>query len=152
MITIESLDKIQKAAKEFIEVLKEIAPEHKTDIIASGMNIGFYGEMGVGKTTFIKALCHELGVIDNVNSPTFAIVNEYHTETEKVIYHFDFYRIKNELEVYDLGYEYYFFGNNFCLIEWPKKVEALMPERAIRVYITQNEDTSRTLEIKTSKS
>ena len=147
MIIIQSLDEIQQAANEFKEVLNEILPEYKDDIISSGLCIAFYGAMGVGKTTFIKALCLELGVSDNVNSPTFSIINEYKTTSDNVLYHFDFYRIKNELEVYDLGYEYYFFGENFCLIEWPEKVEALLPDKALRVYMTENADASRTLKM-----
>jgi tRNA threonylcarbamoyladenosine biosynthesis protein TsaE len=89
--------------------------------------IAFYGEMGAGKTTIIKALCEELGVTDNVSSPTFSIVNEYRGIRGQKIYHFDFYRLKSQLEAYDLGYEEYLYSKAYCLIEWPEKIEELMP-------------------------
>lgn len=95
----------------------------------------FEGEMGAGKTTFIKALCEELGVTANVSSPTFSIVNEYEAG-DKTIYHFDFYRIKNLQEAYDIGYEEYFYSGNICLIEWPERVAELLPESYIKVEIT----------------
>ncbi|KIO76039.1 hypothetical protein TH53_17035 [Pedobacter lusitanus] len=95
----------------------------------------FEGEMGAGKTTFIKAFCEKLGVRDVVNSPTFSIVNEYAADGQ-VIYHFDFYRIKNLQEVFDIGYEEYFYSGNICLIEWPEKIRELMPENYIEVEIT----------------
>lgn len=95
----------------------------------------FEGDMGAGKTTFIKALCHELGVTEVVSSPTFSIVNEYDAQGE-VIYHFDFYRIKNLQEAYDIGYEDYFYSGHKCLIEWPEKVAELLPENYIKVMIT----------------
>lgn len=94
----------------------------------------FEGEMGAGKTTFIKAICNELGVKETVSSPTFSIVNEYAT-IDRVIYHFDFYRIKNLQEAYDIGYEEYFYSGNLCLIEWPERVEDLLPENYIKVEI-----------------
>lgn len=97
--------------------------------------VAFYGPMGAGKTTLIKNLCHELGVTDEVNSPTFAIVNEYVTVKGDSIYHFDFYRIKKLEEVYDIGYENYFYSGNLCLLEWPELIEPLMPEKYIRVDI-----------------
>ena len=83
----------------------------------------FHGEMGAGKTTLIKSICRKLGVNDEVQSPTFSIVNEYVDHTKNPVYHFDFYRLKNEEEAYDLGYEQYFFSGYFCLIEWPEKVK-----------------------------
>lgn len=95
----------------------------------------FYGAMGAGKTTLIKDLCHRMGVTDEVNSPTFAIVNEYVTETDESVYHFDFYRIKKLEEAYDIGYENYFYSGNLCLIEWPDLIEPLLPERFVRVDI-----------------
>lgn len=95
----------------------------------------FEGEMGAGKTTFIKALCEALGVEDTVSSPTFSIVNEY-AAAGTVIYHFDFYRIKNLQEAYDIGYEEYFYSGDLCLIEWPERVEELLPESYIKVTIT----------------
>jgi tRNA threonylcarbamoyladenosine biosynthesis protein TsaE len=97
--------------------------------------ICFYGEMGVGKTTFIKEICKNLLVDDNVSSPTFSIVNQYKTKENKIIYHFDFYRLENEEEAYDMGYEEYFFQNDLCLIEWPEKIEGLIPEDIIKVIL-----------------
>lgn len=106
--------------------------------------IAFYGPMGVGKTTLIKNLCHRMGVTDEVNSPTFAIVNEYVTEEAESVYHFDFYRIKKLEEVYDIGYENYFYSGNLCLLEWPEMIEPLMPEKFIRVDIALGDtDDSR---------
>lgn len=106
--------------------------------------IAFYGPMGAGKTTLIKNLCHRMGVTDEVNSPTFAIVNEYVTEEAESVYHFDFYRIKKLEEVYDIGYENYFYSGNLCLLEWPEMIEPLMPEKFVRVGIALgNTDDSR---------
>lgn len=99
--------------------------------------ICFYGEMGVGKTTFIKEICKNLLVNDNVSSPTFSIVNQYKTKQNKIIYHFDFYRLETEEEAYDMGYEEYFFQNDLCLIEWPEKIEGLIPEDIIKVILTK---------------
>ena len=93
----------------------------------------FFGTMGAGKTTFIKALCSSLGVKEQVSSPTFSIVNHYVSEDGNSLYHFDFYRINKLEEVYDLGYEHYFFSGNYCFIEWPEKLEALLPGNCIRV-------------------
>ncbi|GGI26783.1 tRNA (adenosine(37)-N6)-threonylcarbamoyltransferase complex ATPase subunit type 1 TsaE [Pedobacter mendelii] len=103
----------------------------------------FNGEMGAGKTTFIKIFCKVLGVKDTVSSPTYSIVNEYEG-TKNTIYHFDFYRIKNIQEAYDLGYEEYFYGGEICLIEWPEKVEELLPENFIKVEILILDETRRT--------
>lgn len=97
--------------------------------------VAFYGPMGAGKTTLIKDLCHRMGVTDEVNSPTFAIVNEYVTVEGESVYHFDFYRIKKLEEAYDIGYENYFYSGNLCLIEWPELIEPLLPERYLRVDI-----------------
>jgi len=94
----------------------------------------FEGEMAAGKTTFIKAFCEEIGIKDVVSSPTFSIVNEYESETGPV-YHFDFYRLKSQQEAFDIGYEEYFYSGNYCLIEWPTKVEDLLPEKYIKVEI-----------------
>ena len=106
--------------------------------------IAFYGPMGAGKTTLIKNLCHRMGVTDEVNSPTFAIVNEYVTEEAESVYHFDFYRIKKLEEVYDIGYENDFYSGNLCLLEWPEMIEPLMPEKFIRVDIALGDtDDSR---------
>ena len=133
IITIKSLDKIQEAAKEFIAQMGD------RRIFA------FYGSMGVGKTTFVKALCETMGVTDTVNSPTFAIVNEYDTPMGRPIYHFDFYRIKRLAEVYDMGYEDYFYGRGLCFIEWPELVEELLPEETVKVTLVEQPDGSRVI-------
>ena len=110
--------------------------------------IAFYGSMGAGKTTLIKDLCHRMGVTDEVNSPTFAIVNEYITDEGEPVYHFDFYRIKKLEEAYDIGYENYFYSGHLCLIEWPELIESLLPERYIRVEIALGAtDDERTVTI-----
>lgn len=103
----------------------------------------FEGEMAAGKTTFIKAFCEVLGVNDIVSSPTFSIVNEYEAENG-LVYHFDFYRLKNLQEAYDIGYEEYFYSDAICLVEWPTKVEELLPEEYIKVEITITGENSRT--------
>lgn len=108
----------------------------------------FFGPMGVGKTTFIKALCNELGVVEIVTSPTFALVNEYQTGNNDVIYHFDFYRINKIEEVFDFGYEDYFYSGNFCFIEWPDKVAEILPENVVFVQMIENTDGSRTINIR----
>ena len=149
-IRIENIDQIRSVAREFIE---KVLPEHSV--------IAFYGGMGAGKTTFIKALCEELGVTDTVTSPTFALVNEYSIPTspkeaspvggrlEGAIFHFDFYRIKRLEEVYDMGYEDYFYQKNaLCLIEWPELVEELLPDDALRVEISEESDGTRKIKIK----
>ncbi len=100
----------------------------------------FFGKMGAGKTTFIKALCAFLGVTETVNSPTFAIVNQYITPSSESIFHFDFYRIKKIDEVLDIGYEDYFYSGSFCFIEWPEKIEELLPPDAVKVEIIENEE------------
>jgi tRNA threonylcarbamoyladenosine biosynthesis protein TsaE len=106
----------------------------------------FYGAMGAGKTTFIKALCHELGSNDNVTSPTFALINEYTTANEVVIYHFDFYRIKKLEEAFDLGYEDYIYSGNYCFIEWPEMIEQLLPEGIVKVGIKEGDKGIRLVE------
>jgi len=106
----------------------------------------FYGDMGAGKTTFIKALCAQLGVKETVSSPTFSIVNEYEGDGHR-IYHFDFYRIKSIQEAYDIGYEEYFYSGDICLIEWPEKIEELLPEHYIKVRITTVDPDKRVLTI-----
>ena len=105
----------------------------------------FYGEMGAGKTTFIKALCKILGVAETITSPTFAIVNEYNKEDGDPIYHFDFYRIKNIGEAYDFGYEDYFYSGHLCFIEWPELVEPLLPESVVKVQIVVMDNGKRSI-------
>ena len=130
-----SLDSIHDAAKTFINNM------------GTGKVFAFYGKMGVGKTTFIKAVCEELGVTDVITSPTFAIVNEYRSDTTgELIYHFDFYRIKNLEEVYDMGYEDYFYSGALCFLEWPELIEELLPADAVKVTITETEDGERMIE------
>ena len=129
---IDNIDSIREAARQFVA--------------ATGENtvFAFYGKMGAGKTTFIKAVCEELGVEDVITSPTFAIVNEYRSDTTgELIYHFDFYRIKKIEEVYDMGYEDYFYSGALCFIEWPELIEELLPEEAVKVTIEENTDGSR---------
>ena len=129
-------------SKEFhinsVEALTEVS-EYLISLRDEADIIAFYGSMGAGKTTLIKNLCHKMGVTDEVNSPTFAIVNEYVTEEGESVYHFDFYRIKKLEEAYDIGFENYFDSGNLCLIEWPEMIEPLLPEKYIRVEIQQGE-------------
>jgi tRNA threonylcarbamoyladenosine biosynthesis protein TsaE len=109
-----------------------------------GRMFAFYGRMGAGKTTFIKAICHQLGVTDIVNSPTFSIVNEYNATEGRSIFHFDLYRLKSINELLDIGYEEYFFSNSYCLLEWPEKIEELLPDECIKVNIEEDDyDKSR---------
>ena len=105
----------------------------------------FHGEMGSGKTTFIKAICRHLGVQEAMSSPTFSIVNEYQTKDHKTIYHFDFYRIKNEAEAYDIGVEEYFDSGHYCFVEWPEKVPTLLPIKYAEVFIDLDDNTHRTI-------
>ena len=130
-IEIKDIDHIREAAREFIEHIGE----HRV--------FAFYGKMGAGKTTFVKAVCEELGVDDVITSPTFAIINEYETPSNSPIYHFDFYRIKKLEEVFDMGYEDYFYSGALCFIEWPELIEDILPDDAVRVSIAEQEDGSR---------
>lgn len=129
-----------------IEDIREVAKKFVEEI-GERKVFAFYGKMGAGKTTFIKALCEELGVEDVITSPTFAIINEYGTPDGQSIYHFDFYRIKKIEEVYDMGYEDYFYSGALCLIEWPELIEDLLPEDAVRVTINVLSDGKRELNI-----
>ena len=145
-ITIQDLSQIHLAAREFI------------GCIGASTVFAFYGKMGAGKTTFIKAVCEELGVEEVITSPTFAIVNEYEATRSPLtphlspltthhspltIYHFDFYRIKRLEEVYDMGYEDYFYSGSLCFIEWPELIEELLPDDAVRVSIEEQPDGTR---------
>lgn len=131
-IKIQSPAQLSEAAKQFVQAMNQ------------NTVFAFYGKMGAGKTTFIKAICEELGVTDVINSPTFSIVNEYRSDTTgELIYHFDFYRIKKIEEVYDMGYEDYFDSGAVCFIEWPELIDDLLPGDAVKVSITEQEDGSR---------
>ena len=129
MLTIEISDigQLHEVARNLLSTFKE------------DRFFAFFGKMGVGKTTLIKELCDVLGVVDNVCSPTFAIVNEYSTKSGEPVYHFDFYRLKSVAEAYDIGYEEYFYSGCYCFTEWTEKVEELLPERYVRVDIEERE-------------
>jgi tRNA threonylcarbamoyladenosine biosynthesis protein TsaE len=133
---VSDLSQLQKTA----EALLENFPDKRI--------FAFYGAMGAGKTTFIKAICKELGSADYVTSPTFALINEYTTSVGSVIYHFDFYRIKKLEEAYDLGYEDYIYSGNYCFIEWPEMIESLLPEGIVEVRIKETEKNKRSIEAK----
>ena len=130
-IKINDIEHIHEAAREFIEHIGDCRV------------FAFYGKMGAGKTTFVKAICEELGVEDVITSPTFAIINEYTQPDGSPLFHFDFYRIKKLEEVYDMGYEDYFYSDVLCFIEWPELIEDILPDDAVRVSITEQEDGSR---------
>ena len=130
-LIIDNLDTIGETARRFI------------DLMGDRTVFAFRGAMGAGKTTFIKALCEELGVEDVINSPTFAIVNEYRSGSGELIYHFDFYRINKLEEAYDFGYEDYFFSGALCFIEWPEKIESLLPADCVKVDIKELSDGRR---------
>ena len=133
-ITINTLADITAAAKEFLAA------------VGDKRHFAFYGPMGAGKTTFIKAICEQLGTTDTVSSPSFAIINEYNSAAGR-IFHFDFYRIKNLEEAFNLGYEDYFFGDDYCFVEWPEKIEELMPEHFTVVKISVDDANQRIIEI-----
>lgn len=130
-ITINSIDDIAQAARDF----KAAIGDHRV--------IAFHGEMGAGKTTFIKALCAEFGVTDNVASPTFAIINEYLAGDGSTIYHFDLYRMETVADLQNIGVEDYFYSGNFCLVEWPELAEPLFPNNVLNVTITVLPDKTR---------
>lgn len=133
-IKIKSIEEIAVAAKEFVTAMGD------RKVFA------FYGKMGAGKTTFIKAVCEELGVEDVINSPTFAIVNEYVDGKGEPVYHFDFYRIKNLQEVLDIGYEDYVYSGHMCFMEWPELIEDLLPDDAVKVTIEEKTDGGRVVQ------
>lgn len=132
-IKIDSIEQIHNAAQQFVGEMGD------NKIFA------FYGKMGAGKTTFIKAVCEELGVTDVINSPTFAIVNEYMDGNGCPIYHFDFYRIKKPAEVLDIGFEDYIDSDALCFMEWPELIGEYLPEETVKVYIDEEDDGSRTV-------
>lgn len=132
-IEITDVTNIEPAARAFIEAM------------GNDKVFAFYGSMGAGKTTFIKAVCKELGVKETVASPTFAIVNEYRDKEGRSIYHFDFYRINKLEEVFDFGYEDYFYSGNLCFIEWPELVEPVLPGNSVKVSIRVRDDGSRVI-------
>lgn len=137
IIEITSLDKINEAAHEFMAAMEDYTV------------FAFNGEMGAGKTTFIKALCEELGVDDVTNSPSFAIINEYRSETTaELIYHFDCYRLENEAEAEEIGVEDYFYSGALCFIEWPERITDLLPDDTVEVDIVEQEDGTRKITIK----
>ena len=131
VIIIETINEIESAARQFLKQ-------------TTGSNIiALYGGMGAGKTTFTKAICKVLGVEESVTSPTFTIVNEYRTVEGESVYHFDFYRIEKLSEALDIGYEEFMESGSICLIEWPEKVEEILPKETLRVKIESMEDGSR---------
>lgn len=129
-----------------LENLSEVASE----IISSvgNRNLLFYGQMGVGKTTLIKEICQQLGVLDPISSPTFSLVNEYQTSKNKKVFHFDFYRIEAEEEAFDLGIEEYFDTGAWCLVEWPENIENLLPIGAVQIHLTILEGEQRNIQLK----
>ncbi|MBQ3959152.1 MAG: tRNA (adenosine(37)-N6)-threonylcarbamoyltransferase complex ATPase subunit type 1 TsaE [Muribaculaceae bacterium] len=136
-IKINSLDDLEMAAYKFMTEMNDFTV------------FAFYGQMGAGKTTFINELCRQLGVeTDATNSPSFAIINEYRSDTTaELIYHFDCYRLENEQEAVDIGTEDYFDSGAVCLIEWPERIEGLLPDDTVRVDLTVNDDNSRLLKV-----
>ncbi len=135
---------------EKINAIKDLgkAAEKLITRFPRGRIFAFYGNMGAGKTTFIQAICKVLGTTDNVTSPTFAIINEYKTKSDRSIFHFDFYRIINIEEAFDMGYEDYFYSGEYCLIEWPEKIEPLLPPEFVAVKIEEEQDGTRTISYK----
>jgi tRNA threonylcarbamoyladenosine biosynthesis protein TsaE len=133
-IKIKALDAINEAAKEFMAEMGDYTV------------FAFNGEMGAGKTTFIKALCQELGVEDVTNSPSFAIINEYRSDTTaELIYHFDCYRLENEMEAEEIGVEDDFYSGALCFIEWPERITDLLPDDTVEVDVVEEEDGTRTI-------
>ena len=122
-------------------ISKEIIENFKSKVFL------FYGEMGVGKTAFIKSICKHLNVIDVVSSPTFSIVNQYVNDQDEFIYHFDFYRTNNKNEIFDIGYEEYLFSDSFCFIEWPERLDNLLPNKYLEIKMKLR-DGNRVIKIK----
>jgi tRNA threonylcarbamoyladenosine biosynthesis protein TsaE len=134
-ISIADLTSIEDAARELLNAF----PERKI--------FAFYGEMGAGKTTFIKALCRILKVSDVTSSPSFGLIHEYRTTGNDYIYHFDFYRIEKVEEVFDIGYEEYIYSGRYCFIEWPEKIESVLPPETVRTIIHVTENDERTVDV-----
>jgi len=131
---IYTLFEVDQIAKEIIELI-------------SGKVVLFYGEMGVGKTTLIKEICKSLHSEDIISSPTFSLVNEYRTQNDEPIYHFDFYRIESEEEALDIGVEDYFYSGDWCLIEWPNNIENLLPLDAVEIHLSHADDGKRSIQL-----
>lgn len=147
-IKITSLDTIRTSAREFLQATDLLPSTAGTEAAIKGRVWAFYGKMGAGKTTFIKALCEELKVDDVVNSPTFAIVNEYHSQLlDAPVFHFDFYRIRRIEEAFDIGVDDYFYSGSPCLIEWPELIEDILPEDVVRITIEEQPDGTRIVRI-----
>ena len=136
IIQISGLSVLPEAASKLLEALGD---RHV---------VAFFGDMGAGKTTLIKAICDKLEVTDATSSPSFGLINEYSSDDGLTVYHFDFYRIRNLEEVYDLGYEEYLYSGHYCFMEWPEKIESLLPENTARVYIRVDQNDARTVELK----
>ncbi len=128
---INSIEELKGASKELLEAF----PDERV--------FAFYGKMGAGKTTFIKTICRTMGSVDNITSPTFALVNEYDTPELGSIFHFDFYRINNMEEALDIGFDDYIYSGNYCLMEWPEKIEDLLPQNLVKVTIEETGSGSR---------
>ena len=135
LFTVDSLEGLSLPAEALVKLLKQRSV------------VAFYGEMGVGKTTFIKVVCQHLGVQENVSSPTFAIVNEYSDRNQQSLYHMDLYRFKHSDELINIGAEEYFYSGNICLIEWPEKAEELLPDERINVWMEESGDGRRVIKL-----
>lgn len=138
-LNISNLDQLPQAAKQILEFAE------------TEKNFLFYGDMGAGKTTLIKEICKQLGTKDTTSSPTFSIINEYKLD-HQAIFHFDFYRLKNQNEAFDLGYEDYFYADQYCLIEWPEKIPDLLPPNYLKIEIKSNQQSGRSIDLSLVKS
>ena len=134
-IEINTVGGLEQAAAEFIKATR------------GKRKFAFYGPLGSGKTTFIKALCHALGATDAVTSPSFSLINEYRSGCDEMLFHFDLYRIKSVEEVYDLGYEEYMYSNHYCFIEWPEKAEMLLPADTVKVHMEDAGEQKRLVHV-----
>ena len=132
---IQSIDDIDNAANWILEN------------IGSNKQVAFYGEMGVGKTTIIKKICEKLGSADTVSSPTFSIINEYQTENDELIYHFDFYRIEKREEVFEFGFEEYLASDYFCFMEWPERIEEILPDSVVKAILREDDSGRRFIQL-----